>query len=252
MQVLVARDSSIFTWKVPLAVQSGRCSPFVEGKMSCQGFVQCILKLINFLLTLVGAYMIVYSLWMFKEWSSVSPHDQGGPSSAPALLSSGIASLSGGDMSFLQSSEGLIVGQVARPLLKESLQLSDVPAPWYAIQSVLLTYSTMHLVFHGEWLTFSAHVFWLFRIVECAEVVCGFCCEKLRNEGFAHLIAWFLQVHLRILRCRGNNMLCLSDRPCCSWVEQQLLSFMRILPWNLWCRKVVFFILTFWYSHLGT
>ncbi|KAG0577695.1 hypothetical protein KC19_5G174100 [Ceratodon purpureus] len=99
--------------------------------MSCQGFLQCILKLINFLVTLVGACMIVYSLWMFKEWNSVSPHDQGGPSPAPALFSSGIASLSGGDMSFLQSSEGLIVDQIARPLLKDSLQFSDVPAPWF-------------------------------------------------------------------------------------------------------------------------
>ena len=107
--------------------------------MSCQGFLQCILKLINFLLTLVGAYMIVYSLWMFKEWRSVSPHDLGAPGSAPALLSNGVSSLPVGDMNFLQNSEGLIVEQIARPLLKESLHRSDVPAPWYVIQSVLLT-----------------------------------------------------------------------------------------------------------------
>lgn len=99
--------------------------------MSCQGFLQCILKLINFLLTLVGAYMIVYSLWMFKEWSSLHPHDHGAPSPAPALFASGISGLSSGDVSLLPSSEGLIIEQLARPLLKESVKLSDTPAPWF-------------------------------------------------------------------------------------------------------------------------
>lgn len=112
--------------------------------MSCQGFLQCILKLINFLLTLVGAYMIVYSLWMLKEWSSMSPHDQGAPASAPALFSSDISGLSGGDMSFLQNPEGLIAEQFARPLLKGSLRL-DIPAPWYAMLCTPLTYSIMLL-----------------------------------------------------------------------------------------------------------
>jgi hypothetical protein len=109
--------------------------------MSCQGFLQCILKLINFLLTLVGAYMIVYSLWMFKEWSSLHPHDHGAPSPAPALFASGISGLSSGDVSLLPSSEGLIIEQLARPLLKESVKLSDTPAPWYVLTSVLRTYA---------------------------------------------------------------------------------------------------------------
>jgi len=47
--------------------------------------------------------MIVYSLWMYKEWSSVNVDD---------------VSLLG-------------MEQLVRPLLNESLKLSDVPAPWF-------------------------------------------------------------------------------------------------------------------------
>lgn len=101
--------------------------------MTCQGFLQCILKLINFLVTLVGAFMIVYSLWMLKEWGDMS-HDDGAPSPAPALFTSGLPAMVGADMSIigtgLQNSEELIVQQVARPFLKETFGLSDIPAPW--------------------------------------------------------------------------------------------------------------------------
>lgn len=49
--------------------------------------------------------MIVYSLWMYKEWSSVNI----------------------GDVSLLG------MEQLVRPLLNESLKLSDIPAPWCVI-----------------------------------------------------------------------------------------------------------------------
>jgi len=102
--------------------------------MTCQGFLQCILKLINFLVTLVGAFMIVYSLWMLKEWGDMS-HDDGAPSPAPALFTSGLPAMVGADVSImgtgLQNSEELIVQQVARPFLKETFGLSDIPAPWF-------------------------------------------------------------------------------------------------------------------------
>lgn len=73
--------------------------------------------------------MIVYSLWMLKEWGDMS-HDDGAPSPAPALFTSGLPA----DMSIigtgLQKSQELIVQQVARPYLKETFGLSDIPAPW--------------------------------------------------------------------------------------------------------------------------
>ncbi|XP_024367638.1 tobamovirus multiplication protein 2A isoform X2 [Physcomitrium patens] len=96
--------------------------------MSCQGFIQCILKLINFLVTLVGALMIVYSLWMLKEWSSFGPHDQETLVNAPALLSGGDISMSSDGV---QLTEGFMVEPIARPLLKEGLYISKLPAPWF-------------------------------------------------------------------------------------------------------------------------
>lgn len=98
--------------------------------MSCQGFVQCILKLINFLVTVVGAFMIVYSLWMLKEWNSIGHLNQGVPSTASALLSGGVMSVVSDG---IQNTEGLIFEQIRRPFLKENSQLSDLPAPWYVI-----------------------------------------------------------------------------------------------------------------------
>jgi len=72
---------------------------------------------------------------MYKEWNSVNPHHhEEVPSYAPTLLSSGVSS---GDMSGLLG-EGVLVTQIARPFLKESLKLSDVPAPWCVILSFLL------------------------------------------------------------------------------------------------------------------
>uniref|UniRef100_A0A7I4B6Z3 Uncharacterized protein n=1 Tax=Physcomitrium patens TaxID=3218 RepID=A0A7I4B6Z3_PHYPA len=96
--------------------------------MSCQGFVQCILKLINFLVTVVGAFMIVYSLWMLKEWNSIGHLNQGVPSTASALLSGGVMSVVSDG---IQNTEGLIFEQIRRPFLKENSQLSDLPAPWF-------------------------------------------------------------------------------------------------------------------------
>lgn len=101
--------------------------------MSCQGFIQCILKLINFLVTLVGALMIVYSLWMLKEWSSFGPHDQETLVNAPALLSGGDISMSSDGV---QLTEGFMVEPIARPLLKEGLYISKLPAPWYVTRPI--------------------------------------------------------------------------------------------------------------------
>eukprot|EP00249_Psilotum_nudum_P031429 c4546_g1_i1 orf=337-1317(-) len=38
--------------------------------MSCRGVLKCTLKAFNFILTLVGAAMILYSIWMLKKWHS--------------------------------------------------------------------------------------------------------------------------------------------------------------------------------------
>ena len=58
-------------------------------------------------------------------------HDEALSVYAPALLSTGVSS-------GVSLGEGVFVEQLARPLLKESLKLTDVPAPWCVIQSLLL------------------------------------------------------------------------------------------------------------------
>ncbi|KAH9540128.1 hypothetical protein CY35_15G093800 [Sphagnum magellanicum] len=52
--------------------------------MGCQGCLQCTLKLLNFMVTLVGAYMVLYGLWMLKEWHSQLPPEPPAPALPPS------------------------------------------------------------------------------------------------------------------------------------------------------------------------
>eukprot|EP00262_Sarcandra_glabra_P021222 TRINITY_DN883_c0_g1_i1.p1 TRINITY_DN883_c0_g1~~TRINITY_DN883_c0_g1_i1.p1 ORF type:complete len:282 (+),score=32.61 TRINITY_DN883_c0_g1_i1:112-957(+) len=49
--------------------------------MACRGCLECILKLLNFLLTLVGLAMVGYGIYLLVEWQSVSSSsdDAGSP-----------------------------------------------------------------------------------------------------------------------------------------------------------------------------
>lgn len=99
-------------------------------KMSCQGFLQCILKLLNFLVAMVGAYMVLYSLWMLKEWKfdTVSTSD----SAITTVLSDGLPLLGEGNLNTLGN-----VGyqELGRPFISIGKQglltIPDLPAPWY-------------------------------------------------------------------------------------------------------------------------
>jgi len=70
---------------------------------------------------------------MYKEWNSMDHHH-----------AEGAALVSNADLNGLLG-EGVLVEQVARPLLKESLKLSDVPDPWCVIPSFLLLYHVLGL-----------------------------------------------------------------------------------------------------------
>lgn len=51
--------------------------------MACKGFLECLLKLFNFLLTLVGLAMVGYSIYLFVEYKNASSFDPGmAPSSS--------------------------------------------------------------------------------------------------------------------------------------------------------------------------
>ncbi|CAK9207284.1 unnamed protein product [Sphagnum jensenii] len=54
--------------------------------MGCQGCLQCTLKLLNFMVTLVGAYMVLYGLWMLKEWHSQLPPEPPAPALPPSPI----------------------------------------------------------------------------------------------------------------------------------------------------------------------
>ncbi|KAG5523965.1 hypothetical protein RHGRI_030837 [Rhododendron griersonianum] len=43
--------------------------------MACRGFWECILKLLNFLLTLVGLAMVGYGIYLFVEYEKSSSSD---------------------------------------------------------------------------------------------------------------------------------------------------------------------------------
>ncbi len=115
--------------------------------MTCQGFLQCTLKLLNFLVALVGAYMILYSLWMFKEWQSdITSSHLATPSSSPNPLLSDGNNLLLGDGNFniltslsLQQATDIIPMQqpLGRPFLssgkKSTVGLSDLPKPWLVL-----------------------------------------------------------------------------------------------------------------------
>jgi hypothetical protein len=107
--------------------------------MTCQGFLQCTLKLLNFLVALVGAFMILYSLWMLKEWhSDIAPpssSDSPSPSPTTSLLDGNLAR--DGDFNILTSFSLQVTDagmeQLGRPFLsyqKSTVALPDLPDPW--------------------------------------------------------------------------------------------------------------------------
>ncbi|CAK9148380.1 unnamed protein product [Ilex paraguariensis] len=56
--------------------------------MACRGFLECLLKLLNFLLTLVGLAMVGYGIYLFVEYKSASSDD-----TTPAPSSEGFVQL---------------------------------------------------------------------------------------------------------------------------------------------------------------
>ncbi|KAG1362074.1 putative Tobamovirus multiplication protein [Cocos nucifera] len=47
--------------------------------MACRGFWECMLKLFNFLLTLIGLAMVGYGVYLLVEWNKISSGDGDGP-----------------------------------------------------------------------------------------------------------------------------------------------------------------------------
>lgn len=81
--------------------------------MACKGCLECLLKLLNFLLTLVGLAMVGYGIYLLVEYERTTTN---------ALVSSSVS----GDGSSVQLGQPLLMGAS----LSASI-LDDLPKAWY-------------------------------------------------------------------------------------------------------------------------
>lgn len=81
--------------------------------MACKGCLECLLKLLNFLLTLVGLAMVGYGIYLLVEYERTTTN---------ALVFSSVS----GDGSSVQLGQPLLVGAS----LSASI-LDDLPKAWY-------------------------------------------------------------------------------------------------------------------------
>lgn len=98
--------------------------------MACRGCLECILKLLNFLLTLVGLAMVGYGIYLFVEYKNASAH--------------GYHSI----ISPSSSSEGEFI-KLGRPMLMvlslSSSFLDKLPKAWYGCSFVFAFWVTVIL-----------------------------------------------------------------------------------------------------------
>ncbi|KAJ7527808.1 hypothetical protein O6H91_16G072000 [Diphasiastrum complanatum] len=108
--------------------------------MTCRGFLQCLLKFLNFLLILIGLAITLYSLWMLHQWS-IQPHQPVEPPS-PGSQPDHLPYMTSGGHQDLQSHEektGFNFYQLGRPFSENKLEPhiqwhllpKGLPAPWF-------------------------------------------------------------------------------------------------------------------------
>jgi hypothetical protein len=57
------------------------------GEMAaCRGFFECLLRLLNFVLTVAGLAMVGYGIYLLVEWMKISKGGGGGGSPAEVLV----------------------------------------------------------------------------------------------------------------------------------------------------------------------
>ena len=80
--------------------------------MACRGCLECLLKLLNFLLTLVGLAMVGYGIYLLVEYERAASN---------SLLASPVS----GDESLIQLGRPLLMG------VSLSSIFDDLPKAWY-------------------------------------------------------------------------------------------------------------------------
>ncbi|KAK8945494.1 hypothetical protein KSP40_PGU020476 [Platanthera guangdongensis] len=83
--------------------------------MACRGFLECLLKLLNFLLSISGLGMVGYGIYLLVEWNRISPGS--------------------GDEPISPASYGAEIWKLGRPMLLVTT-MSDsffdkLPSAWY-------------------------------------------------------------------------------------------------------------------------
>lgn len=90
----------------------------------CKGFFECLLKLLNFILALVGLAMVGYGIYLFVEYKKASGDDSG-----------------------LAPSSGELI-QLGRPMLMAVSLASNIfdklPKAWYGKSKALCFCFTLH------------------------------------------------------------------------------------------------------------
>ena len=86
--------------------------------MACRGFLECILKLLNFLLTVSGLSIVGYGIYLFVEWKKSTSGDQPFPPDPLSPLTS--------------NSEILALGRPMLLIVSISESITDnLPKAWY-------------------------------------------------------------------------------------------------------------------------
>lgn len=91
----------------------------VEGLiMACKGFWECLLKLLNFILTLAGLAVVGYGVYLLVEWNKVASGSDGDDPGSPTSS----------DSEFLKLGRPILVA-----VSLSSSFLDYLPKAWYGI-----------------------------------------------------------------------------------------------------------------------
>ncbi|RWW51982.1 hypothetical protein BHE74_00041631 [Ensete ventricosum] len=118
--------------------------------MACNGFWECLLKLLNFLLTLTGLAMVGYGIYLLVIWNKASSSGVGEDLAMPT----------GSDPEFLKLGRPMLVA-----VSLSSSFLDHLPKAWYVMLLIPCSLSegiSVHLFVYWCWDYYLCHIMlWL-------------------------------------------------------------------------------------------
>lgn len=91
--------------------------------MACKGFWECLLKLLNFVLTVTGLAMVGYGIYLLVEWNKIAAGGDGDDSAPPVS----------NDLEFLKLGRPMLVA-----MSFSSSFLDHLPKAWCGIDLILI------------------------------------------------------------------------------------------------------------------